>query len=105
MTRQSTTCWALASLMALVLASSHLLDGPGDIDAAFDTAADAQHASSQALRDLQSSAPASARREAAARQLCAETRGAGASVRWSPEGHLICSLPNRPTPLSQHAKA
>jgi len=32
--------WLLATLIALLMASAHLLDGPGDIEAMHDVAAD-----------------------------------------------------------------
>lgn len=36
--------WIAALIIALLLASAHLLDGPSDIDAAQDVAADVQDA-------------------------------------------------------------
>lgn len=36
--------WLAAAIIALLLASSHLLDGPTDLDAAQDVAADVQDA-------------------------------------------------------------
>lgn len=42
------TRWVGAALLCLVLASAHLLDGPSDIEAAQDVAADVQDAQAQA---------------------------------------------------------
>lgn len=94
--RQTTTRWALAILIALGIASAHLLDGPDDSDAAHEV----YTASSQALRDLQAGAPATARREAAARLVCLEARGPDATTRWTPEGHLVCGAHSRITTLN-----
>lgn len=38
------TTWATAALLALLLSMSHLLDGPTDLQAAQDVAADVQDA-------------------------------------------------------------
>lgn len=45
--------WLAAALVCLLLASAHLLDGPSDIDAAQDVAADvldAQHSAREVAR-------------------------------------------------------
>lgn len=43
--------WLAATIIALLLASAHLLDGPSDIDAAQDVAADVQDAIQTAQLD------------------------------------------------------
>jgi len=48
MTRHYTLNWALATLIALLLASAHLLDGPTELEAAQDSAADVQAAQADA---------------------------------------------------------
>lgn len=48
MTRHHTLNWALATLIALLLASAHLLDGPTELEAAQDSAADVQAAQAAA---------------------------------------------------------
>ena len=40
MTRHRALNWLLAAIIALLMASAHLLDGPGDIEAMQDVAAD-----------------------------------------------------------------
>lgn len=40
MTRHRALNWLLATIIALLMASAHLLDGPGDIEAMHDVAAD-----------------------------------------------------------------
>ena len=82
----------IAAVIGLAIAASGLLDGPSDDDAAHQS----YSANRAALQELQASAPASARREAAARQLCAEARGTGALARWTADGDLVCSAPSRP---------
>jgi len=49
--------WAGAGLVALVLSSSHLLDGPSDVDAARDTEAHRQDALNDALAAAQAERP------------------------------------------------
>lgn len=44
------TTWLAAIAIALVLASAHMLDGPSDIEAAADVAADVQDAQAQAAQ-------------------------------------------------------
>lgn len=82
----------IAAIIGLAIAASGLLDGPNDDDAAHQS----YDAARSALTELQSSAPQTTRREAAARQLCAEARGTGALARWTLEGDLVCSAPSRP---------
>ena len=55
------TTWLAAIAIALVLACAHLLDGPSDIEAAADIAADVQDAQAQAQTQAQAQAIASAR--------------------------------------------
>lgn len=53
MSRATLINWLAGALFCLVLASAHLLDGPSDIDAAQDVAADvldAQHSASEVAR-------------------------------------------------------
>jgi len=59
--------WGLAALAALVLSTAYLLDGPGDIQAAIDAAADA--------KATQTEQRAQARFEKAAQQMCGENSG------------------------------
>ena len=94
--RQIIARWLIAAIIALAIAASGLLDGPSDPDAAHES----YNASRSALQELQASAPASSRREAAARQLCAEARGTGSLARWTLEGDLVCSTPHRITTLN-----
>jgi hypothetical protein len=68
MTLQHALNWALAGLMAGILATSHLLDGPDDIQLAADTAG--------ALADAQAQAKAQA--QALARAQLYNTRMASA---------------------------
>ena len=86
----------IAVVIGFAIAASGLLDGPSDDDAAHQS----YSASRTALQELQRSAPASSRREAAARQLCAEARGPGALARWTADGDLVCSAPSRITTLN-----
>lgn len=44
--------WLLATIIALLMASAHLLDGPGDIDAMQDVAADVADAIAQAQQQV-----------------------------------------------------
>lgn len=74
---------AMALLLALVLGTAHLLDGPDDMRAEWDQ--------SQALKDLQASQAGTARREAAAQALCSQERGPNSEARWTVEGHLVCT--------------
>ena len=50
------TTWLAATAIALVLACAHLLDGPSDIEAAADIAADVQDAQTQARAQALASA-------------------------------------------------
>ena len=59
--------WTLAALAALVLSTAYLLDGPSDIQAAIDTAADA--------KATQAEQKAQARFEKAAQAMCGENAG------------------------------
>jgi hypothetical protein len=59
--------WTLAALAALVLSTAYLLDGPSDIQAAIDAAADA--------KATQTEQRAQARFEKAAQQMCGENSG------------------------------
>ena len=86
----------IATIIGLAIAASGLLDGPSDDDAAHQS----YNAARSALQELQTSAPASARREAAARQLCAEVRGPASQARWTADGDLVCSIPGRITTLN-----
>ena len=86
----------IAIIIALAIAASGLLDGPSDPDAAHES----YNAARSALAELQASAPASARREVAARRLCWQERGPGATAHWTGEGHLVCRLPSRITTIN-----
>jgi hypothetical protein len=77
------TNYTLAALLALLLASGHLLDGPDDMRAEWDQ--------SQALKELQASQAGTQRREAAAQALCSQERGPNSEARFTPEGHLVCT--------------
>jgi hypothetical protein len=59
--------WTLAVAVAAVLSTAYLLDGPSDIQAAQDAAADAQA--------TQAEQKAQARFERAAQQMCGENSG------------------------------
>ena len=59
--------WGLAALAALVLSTAYLLDGPSEIQAAIDAAADA--------KATQREQAALARFEKAAQQMCGENSG------------------------------
>lgn len=59
--------WGLAALAALVLSTAYLLDGPSEIQAAIDAAADA--------RATQREQAALARFEKAAQQMCGDNAG------------------------------
>jgi len=74
---------ALALLLALVLGTAHLLDGPDDMRAEWDQ--------SQALKDLHASQDRTVRREAAAQALCSQERGPNSEARWTAEGQLVCA--------------
>ena len=74
---------AAALLLALVLAASHLLNGPDNHQAEWDQ--------SQALKELQASQAGTQRREAAAQALCSQERGPNSEARWTAEGHLVCT--------------
>lgn len=93
--------WLIAAIIGLAIAASGLLDGPNDDDAAHQS----YDAARSALTELQTSAPASSRREAAARQLCTQERGPGALARWTADGDLVCSAPSRITTLSHLKEA
>lgn len=86
----------IAVVIGFAVAASGLLDGPSDDDAAHQS----YNASRSALQELQASAPASARREVAARRLCWQERGPGATAHWTSEGHLVCRLPSRITTIN-----
>ena len=86
----------IAIIIGLAIAASGLLDGPGEADDAHQS----YNANRAALQELQASAPASARREAAARSLCAEARGTASLARWTADGDLVCSAPSRITTLN-----
>lgn len=73
-----------AALIALALGCSHYLTGPEDHQADW--------TQSDALKELQASAAGSARRDAAAQRLCNEARGPLSEARWTPEGHLVCTM-------------
>ena len=92
--------WLIAIIIGLAIAASGLLDGPAD-----DDAHQIYSANRAALQELQASAPQTARREAAARQLCAEVRGTGALARWTADGDLVCSAPSRITTLNHLKEA
>ena len=77
------TNYAMAALLALLLASGHLLDGPADHQAEWDQ--------SQALKELQASQAGTQRREAAAQALCSQERGPNSEARFTPDGQLVCS--------------
>lgn len=91
----------IAAVIALAIAASGLLDGPNEDDAAHQV----YSANRAALQELQRSAPASSRREAAARQLCAEVRGPASLARWTADGDLVCSAPSRITTLNHLKEA
>ena len=74
---------ALAMLLALVLGTAHLLDGPDDHQAEWDQ--------SQQLKELQAAAAGSARQQAAAQALCSQERGPNSEARFTGEGHLVCT--------------
>ena len=78
-----TTNWLLAAMLAGVLATAHLLDGPSDHQAEWDQ--------STALQELQASQAHSARREAAAQTLCGQAHGPNSEARFTPDGHLVCT--------------
>ena len=86
----------IAAVIVAAIAASGLLVGPSEDDAAHQV----YSANRAALQELQASAPASTRREAAARQLCVEARGTGAIARWTADGDLVCSAPSRITTLN-----
>lgn len=88
--------WLIAAIIALAIAASGLLDGPSDDDAAHQS----YDAARSALTELQTSAPASSRREAAARQLCQAERGPSAIARWTVDGDLVCSTAHRITTIN-----
>ena len=90
----------IAAIIGLAIAASGLLDRPYE-----DDAHQSHDAARAALQELQASAPASARREAAARSLCAEARGTGSLARWTFEGDLVCSAPSRITTLNHLQEA
>jgi hypothetical protein len=83
MNRQTTTTWACAALIALTLASAHLLDGPGDVEAEQRAAASAKDAVDQA-----------------ATLHCAQF---GRVPLWVNGDDLVCRLPaaSRPAPPAQ----
>jgi len=74
---------ALALLLALVLGTAHLLDGPDDMRAEWDQ--------SQAIKDLHASQDRTARREVAAQALCSQERGPNSEARFTLDGNLVCT--------------
>ena len=59
--------WGLAALAALVLSTAYLLDGPSDVQAAIDAAADAKATQREQAQQ--------ARFEKAAQQMCGDNAG------------------------------
>ena len=90
----------IAAIIGLAIAASGLLDAAAD-----DDAHQIYNANRAALQELQASAPSTARREAAARQLCAEVRGPASLARWTADGDLVCCAPSRITTLNHLKEA
>ncbi len=76
--------WLWAILFALALGSSHLLDGPDELES--------QRLYQQELNDAKSMAEEEARVERAATEICARLNGLGYTHRWTNEGQLRCVL-------------
>lgn len=67
-----------------------LLDGPSDIQAAQDVAADVADVY-DAQAELRAAAPGSARQQIAAQYLCDEARGPNSEARFLPDGAMVCT--------------
>ena len=80
----STATWLTATALALTLALAHNLDGPADHSADWPLSAE--------LQALQASEAGTARREAAGQALCTASQGPQSEARWTPDGHLVCTL-------------
>jgi len=79
---QTTTNWLWATVLALALAGSHLLDGPDDIETA--------RLYQQEIQSAPQMASEEARVERAATELCIRLNGIGYVHRWSEQGQLRC---------------
>lgn len=77
------------------MAAAINLDAPDDHQAEWDQ--------SEALKALQASQAHTARRDAAARQLCLQERGPGAAALWTPDGHLVCRARKGPASTTLEA--
>lgn len=86
------TNYTLAAIIALLLASGHLLNGPSDHQAEWDQ--------SQQLKELQAAAAGSARQQAAAQALCSQERGPNSEARFTGEGHLVCTTRRGPVKVA-----
>ena len=90
------TTWLTAAVLAIAIAAAGpALDGPTDHQAEWDQ--------SEALKALQASQAHTARRDAAARQLCLQERGPGAAALWTPDGHLVCRARKGPASTTLEA--
>jgi hypothetical protein len=74
--------WLWAILFALALGSSHLLDGPDELES--------QRLYQQELNDAKRMAAEEARVERAATEICVRLNGPGYTHRWTSEGQLRC---------------
>ena len=83
--------WLAALAIAFLLSASHLLPGPSEHSADW--------TDSEALKALQASEAGSARRDAAAAQLCREARGPNSEARWTVDGDLVCAAGSRHWPV------
>ena len=67
--------WCAAFLLAIILSTSYMLDGPSEIQAEQDVADEAQYAAAQADGGT------------------AHCAALGRTPKWTPNGDLICRLP------------
>jgi len=84
--------WALSSILgalviALILSLAHYLGPNAEVQ---DNSA--EWGESQSMKELQNSEAGSEKRQAAAQQVCNETRGPNSEARWLPDGSLVCTV-------------
>ena len=83
--------WFVALAVSVTVAAAGAsLDGPDDIQAAQDTAADVADVY-DAQAELRAAAPGSARQQIAAQHLCDEARGPNSEARFLPDGSMVCT--------------
>ncbi|ABM37578.1 hypothetical protein [Polaromonas naphthalenivorans] len=89
MSRHSTTSllsastWSLVCALAIIMASSWLIDGPSETQAAQDVADEAEYAAAQADGGA------------------AKCAALGRTPIWTPDGNLICRAAAKPVTVAQ----